>query len=167
MFFLQAAMAPVQVRYLNGIYNVPKMNMDELIIWALEVRQERVEAQTANMEDGQRREHMALYPPIEPDLKEMHILVGTPSGIKKVLRTCLPKAAGVHYKTKKPIPPLNEQQIEELIISNSAGRQSGLAWELIDIRDTSQINPYPEDTNGDGGDETDPTQSTRHQESTV
>jgi hypothetical protein len=101
MFFLQAAMAPVPVRFKNRQYDVPKMIMDEIITWAVEVRSERVEAQTADMEDAERRQHMAMFPPVEPDLKEMHLLVGTPSGIKKVLRTCLPKAKGRLVKNNK------------------------------------------------------------------
>jgi hypothetical protein len=158
MFFLQAAMAPVPLRYKQGIYQVPKMMMDELIVWATEVRTERLELATSDMGDGQRREHMALYPPTEPDIKEMSLLVNTPSGIKRVLRACLPKAKGVHYKTKQPIPELTDQEIEEIFNTNSTGRMAGLAWELIDIKDTSQVNPY--DDKDKGGDE-DPTTGTR------
>lgn len=165
MFFLQAAMAPVPVRWKDRIYNVPKMTMDELVVWATEVRQERLEVVTADMNENQRREHLAMYPPIEPDLQEMNRLASTPSGIRKILRTCLPKAAGVVIKTQQACQSLTDQEIEELFMTNSLGRLSGIAWELIDIKDTSQVNPYPMDQNG--GEDKNPTRSTRMEGSPV
>jgi hypothetical protein len=141
MFFLQAAMAPVPVRFKNRQYDVPKMIMDEIITWAVEVRSERVEAQTADMEDAERRQHMAM--------------VGTPSGIKKVLRTCLPKAKGRLVKnnkvTNEEVPPLTDQEIEELFSTNPIGRLSGIAWQLLEISDTSRERPQ------EGGEEKNPT----------
>jgi hypothetical protein len=155
MFFLQAAMAPVPVRFKNRQYSVPKMIMDDIITWAVDVRTERVEAQTADMEDAERRQHMAMFPPVEPDLKEIHMLVGTPSGIKKVLRTCLPKAEGRLVKNNKvtddKVPPLTDQEIEELFSTNPIGRLSGIAWQLLEISDTSRERPQ------EGGEEKNPT----------
>lgn len=152
MFFMQAAQAPVAVRIQDRVYYVPKMTMDELVAWGLDVVNERVQRITANMDDGRKREHLTFYPVVEPNLQEMSTLVRTVSGIKKVVTQCMSSADVQGFQVdkygkvdrSKSVPRPTEQEVAEWVVSSGVGRLTALAWELADLRDVAQENPYPD-----------------------
>ena len=149
MFFMQAVQAPVIVRVDNRVFFVPKMTMDEMVEWGLHLVTQRFELNTANMDEGQKREYLTFYPIVPPNLQEMALHVRTVAGIQHVLTTCLSnkdvKGFMVDDKgkpdPKRPVPNLNEQEIAQLIASSGIGRGAALAWELADMRDVSKEDP--------------------------
>jgi len=152
MFFLQAAQAPVAVRIEDKVFYVPKMTMDELVNWGLDIVTARVSSITQDMDDGRKREYLTFYPIVAPNLQEMGMQVRTVEGIKKVVRQCFLNAAvqgfQVDPRTQQPdrdkqVAKPTEQQVDEWIVNSGVGRLAGLAWELADLRDVSQENPNP------------------------
>lgn len=151
MFFLQAAQAPVAVRIENRVYYLPKMTMDDLIAWGMDIVTRRVETITADMEDAKKHEYLSFYPITAPNIQEMSVHVRTVEGIKRVITQCFssPDVKGFMVDEKgavlrkDPVPPPTEQEISEWIVSSGIGRCAALAWELADMRDVSQENPSP------------------------
>jgi hypothetical protein len=148
--FLQAMQAPVVVELPqmgqspSRILHIPKLEIDDIVAWGAEREAEIVESATSQMNEFQKREYMALYPPSSPDLNELRRLVYTPPGIKKVLQLCLPKAK-VFEKTEtgpgRELDPLFPEEVQQLLKANGTGALSRLAFAVADLVDQSMVVP--------------------------
>lgn len=137
MHFLQALQSPVIAQIGNVKVSIPKLTLDDAIVWSELVKCERIERDTAEMEPHRKREFLAFYPPIAPDAEELRRLLRTPAGVKFVLEKQWPKAAVVSSNGdgNAPIPP-----ITHILATNGTGPLTTLA---VDISDLQYSNPAP------------------------
>jgi len=138
MYFLQAAQAPVLVKFGDKLLRVPKYPMSEVVNWATEIMEQRTEQKISGLDEMQAREYLTMYPEVQPNLDEMRRRLRTPEGITRVMTYCLLQAEVINEGTKQPTgEKLDEATVEQILKDNGGGRLAGITWELGDLDDTS------------------------------
>ena len=138
MFFLQAGQAPVTIQSSNGTqYQIPKFTVDDFMKWGSTIMTKRVEESIKGLSDGMRREFLAFYPPVPPDMQDMRKMARSPEGVKYIVNTCLTKAR----VDGNPLP----SDVILAVLNNGLGTLELLAWQLADLDPVAPAKPTPVD----------------------
>lgn len=154
MFLLQAAQAPVIAQFGDRILTIPKFTMNDVIAWGAAQSEKDTDRATKDMDEMKKREYLAYYPPIPPDLQDLKKRIRTPEGAMEVMKICLAKAK-VTIGNSAPMAPLTAEEIEQIIAANGTGPITFLGWKLADLDETAlKLAPVkkpvpPEDTEAD------------------
>lgn len=175
MFLLQIAQAPVVIQIQDGDMPcelvIPKYKLKDATEWGAVISSRWVDQATEGLNDNQRREYLAAYPPIPPTLDGLKQLLRTVPGIQEVLETAIPRARvwTLTQKTKsggkddkgKDKPPVRYYVREKEITSPEAlarvlasmldvgtGSLGFVARQIADLDETalSRITPEKDDS---------------------
>lgn len=141
MDLLQAAGMPVLVGYGKGVkLSIPKFTMEDIVTLSAKIQEERISSQTNGMDDGQRMQFLAFYPPLPPDMQEIKRYVRTPAGMSYVCETCLPRAT--RKESGVPDRPLSGEEIS-VIIKKGPSVLGPLSWAVADLEERPLTAPKP------------------------
>lgn len=150
MHFLQAFMAPVEIKMLDRVVLVPKMTMSETITWSQEIMEARLDQVTSDMDANRRNEYLTFYPPVAPNFNELAREIRTAQGARDVVDRCRKrgvKAYKVNPNTDKreDAPAPTEEEWSQILDHGSPHAIVLLAIDLADLEDRSKPPPQKDD----------------------
>lgn len=152
MFMLQAAQAPIVLTHPDGRkIRLPKLEMDDLMIWASEIDEQRREEVLGGLNPAQQREYMTMYGWVPPDINEMRRRVRTLEGIQRLTTDALTKA-DVRNPDGSSAPALTEKEVGDIKKMLGSFKLAQLAILIADLDDTSAWNPNGTSQDGDDAD---------------